>query len=85
MNICSLNEARAAKAKALIFSPKIAPIPGVGSTRIGQGYCLKVNLKCDPGREARVPARLEIVGAITKPAGVGNGCPFPLNESGRRA
>ena len=70
---CSLEAARAAKAQALEMFETLAPVVGVGITRIGEGYGLKINLRESPeeGIElpvevGEVPVRVEIVGPITK-------------------
>ena len=73
MNTCSLNDARAAKNEALDLFRGLAPVIGVGITRIGEGYGLKVNLQREPAAGAsvpemirKVPIQVEIVGAIVK-------------------
>ncbi len=67
----TLDEARAAKAAAAdVFSP-LAPVVGVGITRIGEGYGLKINLREQargplPTEVAGVPVQVEVVGPIRK-------------------
>ena len=68
---CSLDQARAAKPKALTLFSALAPVVGVGLTRIGKGYGLKVNLEHEPTAPLPadvdgVPVQVEIVGRISK-------------------
>jgi hypothetical protein len=69
----TLEEARAAKARALELFAALAPVVGVGITRIGEGYGVKVNLReppvpgvTFPDAVDGVPVRVEVVGAIRK-------------------
>lgn len=69
----SLEAARAAKAQAREIFAALAPVNGVGITRIGAGYGIKINLRQAPGAGVAlpeningVPVRVEVVGAITK-------------------
>ena len=73
MNTCSLDDARAAKDEALELFRGLAPVVGVGITRIGEGYGLKVNLQHEPAAGEMVPEsiravpiRVEIAGTILK-------------------
>jgi hypothetical protein len=66
---CTLTEARAAKEQALAIFQSLAPVVGVGVTKIGDGYGLKVNLQAPPpegtslpGDVDGVPVRVEVVG-----------------------
>lgn len=66
-----LEKARAAKARALEVFSRLAPVVGVGVTRIDGGYGVKVNLREKPARGVRlpkrvdgVPVRVEVVGTI---------------------
>jgi len=67
----TLEEARAAKSKAAVLLAAL-PVVGVGITRIGDGYGLKVNLSRDvaasavPEQVDDVPIKLEVVGEIRK-------------------
>jgi hypothetical protein len=69
----TLEEARRAKPRALeVFTP-LAPVVGVGITRIGDGYGLKVNLRSQPSPDAElpvevdgVPIKVEVVGQPQK-------------------
>lgn len=70
---CTLEAVRAAKPAALGVFERMAEVVGVGITRIGKGYGLKVNLGGEPAagislpQEARgVPVRIEVVGTIRK-------------------
>ena len=70
-NSSTLEEARAAKAKAVELLAAL-PVVGVGITRIGDGYGLKVNLSENvaanavPAQVTGVPIRTEVVGEIRK-------------------
>ena len=73
MNAATLDEARAAKGRAMEVFGKLAEVVGVGVTRVGEGYGVKVNLREQPGRGVQLPAavagvpvRVEVVGAIRK-------------------
>jgi hypothetical protein len=69
----TLDEARAAKGPAQTLFQSLAPVVGVGITRIGDGYGLKVNLQSAPPEGTRlpgevdgVPVRVEVVGLPKK-------------------
>ena len=71
----TLEQARAAKKKAVELFSSIAPVTGVGITKIGRDYGLKVNLKRKPARGTRlatdvvgVPVQVEVTGPIRKRA-----------------
>jgi hypothetical protein len=73
MKPCSLDEARAAKSHALKILRAVPGLAGVGVTRVGQGYGVKVNLASAPKRSLDlpseidgVPVRLEVVGRVRK-------------------
>jgi hypothetical protein len=67
----TLDEARAAKTKANAFLASL-PVVGLGITRIGAGYGLKVNLSQNvaegavPEHVDGVPIKMEVVGNIRK-------------------
>jgi hypothetical protein len=69
---CSLDEARAAKASAAAAFGRLAEVAGVGITRVGDGYGVKVNLSRPPDTPGLpteidgVPIQVEIVGPIRK-------------------
>jgi hypothetical protein len=73
MKTCTVEEVRAVKSRAIeVFRP-LADVVGVGITRVGEGYGLKVNLQCTPRNSAAlprevdgVPVRIEIVGTVRK-------------------
>jgi hypothetical protein len=70
MNHATLDQARAAKTKALAALAHDRSVVGVGITRIGEGYGVKVNLDA-PGADLPedvdgVPIRVEVVGPIQK-------------------
>ena len=70
-NPTTLDQARAAKTKAVSILAAL-PVVGVGITRIGDGYGLKVNLSesvaddAVPTQVNGVPLKIEVVGAIRK-------------------
>ncbi len=73
MNRSTLEEARAAKKRALDIYGPLAKVVGVGITQVDGGYAVKVNLRAKPtgGVELPesiegVPVQLEIVGRIVK-------------------
>jgi hypothetical protein len=65
----TLEEARQAKTRAqAVFAP-LGAVVGIGITRIGDGYGLKVNLRSRPPADTPLPAevdgvpvRVEVVG-----------------------
>ena len=70
---CTREEARAAKGQAQAIFQSLAPVVGVGITRVGDGYGLKVNLQAPPPEGIRlpgevdgVPVRVEVVGLPKK-------------------
>ena len=76
MKTCSLDEARAAKSHAIEILRDVPELAGVGITRIGQGYGVKVNLSSAaagnldlPAQIDGVPVRLEVVGRVRKRGG----------------
>jgi hypothetical protein len=71
MKGASIDEARAAKARALEIFGRLGDVVGVGLTRVDDGYGLKVNLRAPVARGATlpesvegVPVRVEVVGRI---------------------
>ena len=71
MKTCTLEQARAAKLKAVAAFRSLVPMPSVGLTRIENGYGLKVNLERASGSPLPtevdgVPVRIEIVGKTKK-------------------
>jgi hypothetical protein len=70
---CTLEEARAAKGQAQEIFQSMAQVVGVGITKVGDGYALKVNLRAPPPEGTRlpgdvdgVPVRVEVVGLPKK-------------------
>jgi hypothetical protein len=66
---CTLEEARKAKPRARAVFEPLGSVVGVGITRIGSGYGLKVNLESKPPADTPMPAdvdgvpvRVEVVG-----------------------
>ena len=75
MNVSTLEQTRAAKQAALELFSALAPMVGVGITRMAGGYGLKVNLRTEPAAGTHwptevsgVPVRVEVVGPIKKRA-----------------
>jgi hypothetical protein len=70
-NTTTLEQARAAKTKAAALLAAF-PVVGIGLTRIGEGYGLKVNLSENsadntvPLHADGVPIKTEVVGEIRK-------------------
>ncbi len=67
----TLDDVRAVKAQAHALFSGLANVVGVGITRIGAGYGLKINLgeKCSsdlPTHVGGVPVQVEVVGQIHK-------------------
>ena len=69
----SLEQARAAKESAKALLAALPGVVGVGITKVGKDYALKVNLReplpagvSAPERIDDVPVRVEVVGRITK-------------------
>ena len=72
---CTLEKARAAKEEAHGVFARLATVAGIGVTRVGRGYGLKINVESAPaGKRALptevrgVPVRIEVVGAVRKQA-----------------
>ena len=73
MKPATMHQARAAKLKAARQVSALAPVVGVGITRVGAGYGIKVNLKEEtsaalPRSVDGVPLRFELTGRIRKRA-----------------
>jgi hypothetical protein len=71
MKPTGLDQARAAKERAKTIFAKNASVVGIGITRVGDGYGVKVNLDAPPADDAEfpetidsVPIRMEVVGPI---------------------
>lgn len=71
MNTVGLDKARAAKERAKSLFAGKASVVGIGLTRIGDGYGVKVNLESPPAPDAGlpetidgVPVRIEVIGTI---------------------
>jgi hypothetical protein len=69
----SLEQARAAKKSAKALLAALPGVVGVGITKVGEDYALKVNLRAVlpagmavPDRIDDVPVRVEVVGRITR-------------------
>jgi hypothetical protein len=72
---CTLDRVQAVKSEAQSTFGRLAQVAGIGITRFGNGYGLKVNLERAPSAEVRlpnkisgVPVRIEIIGTIRKRA-----------------
>ncbi|MBI2425189.1 MAG: hypothetical protein HYV27_20350 [Candidatus Hydrogenedentes bacterium] len=73
MNTTSLEQARAAKPRVRDLLRGVPQLTGVGITRVGEGYAVKVNLSGPsdagaalPSEIDGVPIRVEIIGTVTK-------------------
>ncbi len=73
MPAVTLEAARAAKPTVQRVFADLADVVGVGITRVGEGYGVKVNLRAPPAPQvtlpaevAGVPVRVEVVGPIRK-------------------
>ena len=71
MKTIGLEEARAAKKRVKAIFAKKASVVGIGLTRVGDGYGVKVNLGAPPEKDADlpdvidgVPIRIEVIGPI---------------------
>lgn len=71
MSTIGLDRARAAKEQARSLFAGKAAVVGVGLTRVGAGYGVKVNLEAPPDPETDlpetidgVPVRIEVIGTI---------------------
>lgn len=69
----SLEQARAAKESAKVLLTALPGVVGVGITKVGEDYALKVNLRAPlpagmsaPERIGDVPVKLEVVGRISR-------------------
>ncbi len=73
MDAPTIDEARAAKAKAVELLKGLPAVVGIGIAKLAEGYGVKINVSQETG-EARslptsidgVPVRVEIVGTIRK-------------------
>ena len=73
MNSSTLDQARSAKPRAMAAFSPLAEVVGVGITRHGDGYAIKVNLRHPPAPGVElpkeidgVPVQVEVVGSIVK-------------------
>ena len=73
MAAATLELARAAKPAAQRIFSALGEVVGVGITRVGDGYGVKVNLRLAPAAEVELPAevegvpvRVEVVGKTRK-------------------
>ena len=69
----TIEQARVAKAAAKSELAEVPGVVGIGLTKVGEDYALKVNLRAAPPRGVRVPERIagvpvcvEVVGEIRK-------------------
>jgi len=68
-----LEKARAAKEKLKRLLSGVPEVSGIGITRLGEAYALKVNLACDLGDPALIPEEVNglrvlkhVTGRITR-------------------
>lgn len=73
MNTTTLDQARAAKPRVHELLRDVLPLAGVGITRVGEGYAVKVNLSAAPGDGIDLPTEVdgvpilfEVVGQVRK-------------------
>lgn len=73
----SLATVRAAQRKAMTRLGRVGEVNGIGITRLGAGYGLKINLSAQPRGKARlptqidgVPIQVEVVGPIRRRSAV---------------
>jgi hypothetical protein len=71
--IATLDQARAAKDEALKVFSRLASVAGIGITRVGDVYGVKVNLRQAPAPGVTLPAdvggvpvKVDVVGTIGK-------------------
>ncbi len=67
----TVDDVRAAKSRAIAIFAPLADVVGVGITRVGEGYGLKINLRAAPAitlpeEVDGVPVKVEIVGSLKK-------------------
>lgn len=69
----SLEQARAAKESAKVLLTALPGVVGIGITKVGEDYALKVNLRAPlpagvsaPERIGDVPVKVEVVGRIAR-------------------
>jgi hypothetical protein len=70
---CTLDQARAAKPQVRAAFEQLGMVVGVGITRVGSGYAVKVNLQSKlpdqvaiPETIEGVPVQVEVVGPLHK-------------------
>lgn len=70
----SLQKARAAKKKATVQLRRVPEVAGIGITRHGRAYGIKINLtnktRAVPTQVDGVPVTTEVVGAIRKQSAI---------------
>jgi hypothetical protein len=71
MSDATLAQARATKARAVKLLTPLADVVGIGITRVGKGFGLKINLRQPPAAGVKLPKKvdgvpltIEVVGAI---------------------
>lgn len=71
MGAVTLEQAQAAKAEAMDIFSRLGEVLGVGITKIGPDYAIKVNLRAEPAASASapkevrgVPVKLEVIGRV---------------------
>jgi hypothetical protein len=65
-NVADIGMARAAKVKAISVFSLLANVNGVGITRVGEGYGLKVNLAEHPPEGVELPKEVDGVPIVVK-------------------
>jgi hypothetical protein len=90
MSSPTLDQARAAKSKALTLLQDAPAVVGIGIARRNGGYCVKVNVshavaEAVPASIDGVPVRVEVVGVLTKRPAHAAAPPAGANRVPRRA
>ena len=73
MSSTSIEQARAAKISVQQLLAPLVQLAGIGLTRVGDGFVIKVNLRVPPPPDVKlppsvngVPLRVEVVGGISR-------------------
>jgi len=64
-----LTHAREAKEKAKQIFPRYGTVQGIGLTRRGTGYAVKVNFAAEPGDRSRMPQQIADVPVVVEVVG----------------
>jgi len=61
MDTCTIEKARSAKARVAEMLRNERELTGVGITRVGKGYAVKVNFAAAPGAGIEIPSEMDEV------------------------